>query len=51
MAIKLEYVKVANYVKPTVCPHNDACRCTVKECYKCGWHPKVEKRRKEALHG
>lgn len=51
MAIKLEYYKVdPNYKrKPYVCPHNDACTCMVKECYKCGWHPKVSKRRMDKI--
>lgn len=51
MAMKLEYVKVAHYDKPTVCPHNSACRCSVKECHKCGWHPKVEKLRMQKILG
>ena len=46
MAMKLEYVKVTKYDrKPTVCPHNSACRCTVKDCYNCGWNPVVAKMR------
>ena len=45
MAMKLEYVKVASYTKPTVCPHNNACRCHTKNCYNCGWHPTVAKMR------
>lgn len=53
MAMKLEYVKVAKYAKydrkPTVCPHNDACRCENQDCYNCGWNPKVAKMRIEKL--
>ena len=49
MAMKLEYVKVANYIKPTVCPHNDACRCTERNCYKCGWNPKVAQMRMDKV--
>lgn len=47
MAMKLEYVKCSPYKKERsfVCPHNSACRCEVKNCYNCGWHPKVEKMR------
>lgn len=41
MAIKLEYVKVANYTKQTDCPHNKELICTVKNCNRCGWNPKV----------
>lgn len=51
MAMKLEYVKVANYEKETVCPHNNACRCTGRNCYRCGWHPKVAKKRLEKIYG
>jgi hypothetical protein len=49
MAIKLEYVPVANYTKETVCPHNAACRCTVQNCFRCGWNPKVAKMRMEKI--
>lgn len=49
--MELKYVKVANYVKPTVCPHNDACRCEVKNCYNCGWNPKVAKMRMDKILG
>ena len=45
MAIKLEYVKVANYKKQTVCKYNDGCQCEVRNCYKCGWNPVVAKMR------
>lgn len=49
MAIKLEYYKVdPNYRrKPYACHHNDACVCEKRECYKCGWNPKVSKMRLE----
>ena len=49
MAMKLEYVKVASYIKPTVCPHNSACRCTEHNCYNCGWNPKVAKMRLDKI--
>ena len=49
MPIKLEYVKVANYTKEIVCPHNDACRCTARNCSRCGWNPKVAKMRMEKI--
>lgn len=29
--------------------HPDAVICNKKECYRCGWHPKVEKMRKEKI--
>ena len=31
------------------CPYNEGCYCTSKDCWRCGWNPKVEKARKEAL--
>ena len=45
MAMKLEYVKCAQYERDMRCPHNDACRCAVKNCHKCGWNPKVAEAR------
>lgn len=47
--MELVYYKPARYEKPTVCPHNDHCRCVVKNCYKCGWNPIVFKMRIEKL--
>lgn len=48
--MELEYYKVQKKEKaPIVCPHNEACRCLVKDCYHCGWHPKVAKMRAERL--
>lgn len=45
----LEYYKVVKQEKkPFICPHNAACRCTEMNCKRCGWHPEVEKRRKES---
>ena len=49
MAMKLEYVKIKGYTKDTTCPHNEACRCTKRDCYKCGWNPTVAKARMEKL--
>lgn len=49
MAYKLEYVKVASYQKPTMCRYNEGCRCLVRNCYNCGWNPKVAKLRMEKL--
>lgn len=31
------------------CTHNRNVLCDVHKCGKCGWNPKVEKKRKEAL--
>lgn len=45
----LEYVKITGYTKDTKCPYNDACRCTVKNCKRCGWNPVVAERRLEKL--
>jgi hypothetical protein len=46
----LEYYKVTKKEKkkPVICPHNDACKCTTMDCERCGWNPKVDKRRKAA---
>lgn len=49
--MELEYIKVANYVKETVCPYNAACRCTAKNCGRCGWNPTVAKMRLEKIQG
>lgn len=53
MPIKLEYVKCNPYKKDRsfVCPHNDACRCEVKNCYNCGWNPKVAQMRLDKILG
>lgn len=45
MAMKLEYVPVANYTKNTGCPYNDTLRCEVKNCKRCGWNPVVAQQR------
>ena len=41
--MELEYYKTSGYKKPRYydCPHNEACRCERKDCYHCGWNPKV----------
>lgn len=46
-----EYYKPKRYKKPTYydCPHNEGCRCKVKDCYHCGWNPKVQKIRDRRL--
>lgn len=49
--MELEYVKVAIYKKEIVCPHNNACVCTTKDCYRCGWNPTVAKLRLAKLQG
>ena len=49
MAMNL--VKGASYIKQTVCPYNDACRCDVKKCNNCGWNPTVAKRRLDKIQG
>lgn len=49
MAMKLEYVKVANYKKDFSCPHNSGVRCDEKMCYNCGWNPTVAKLRLEKI--
>lgn len=53
-AMKLEYIKndpdwkKNKSYKSTSCPYNDGCFCTTKDCWRCGWNPKVAKARKEA---
>lgn len=49
MAMKLEYVKTANYTKDTNCPHNCALLCEVKTCYRCGWNPIVAQKRLDKI--
>lgn len=51
MAMKLEYVKVANYKKDLGCPHNNALVCDVKKCKSCGWNPIVAERRMNKIQG
>ena len=51
MAMKLEYVKVANYKKNLSCPHNKELVCDTKMCKRCGWNPVVAKMRMEKLQG
>lgn len=35
--------------KTMVCPHNEGCSCTEaqRQCWKCGWNPKVAQKRIE----
>lgn len=49
--MKLEYYKPQSYKKPAFhdCPHNEGCRCKVKDCYHCGWNPKVAAIREQRL--
>lgn len=35
--------------KTPSCTHNKEVRCFVKTCGTCGWNPKVEQKRKEAM--
>ena len=37
--------------KNTACPYNEALICAKKECWLCGWNPKVEKARTEKFMG
>lgn len=37
--------------KGVPCPFNEGCSCLKKECWKCGWNPKVAKARTEAMYG
>ena len=36
-------------IKTPSCIHNKEIRCMDHKCATCGWNPKVEKKRKEAL--
>lgn len=53
--MELQYVKSGQYKDfrgIQTCQYNDACQCDRyhrKECYRCGWNPKVAKRRAEKL--
>lgn len=40
---------VGTDIKTPSCIHNKEIRCLVRKCGTCGWNPKVETRRKEAL--
>ena len=40
---------VGTYIKTPSCVHNREIRCFEKKCSTCGWNPKVEMKRKEAL--
>ena len=42
-----KYGKVARTLP--ACKFNEGVDCTRKSCDKCGWHPDVERMRKEAL--
>jgi hypothetical protein len=35
--------------KEQPCPYNEGCSCLKKECWRCGWNPKVEQARTEAI--
>lgn len=54
--MELQYIKNDGKGKKIhgryVCPYNEECRCTRKECWKCGWNPKVAAKRsgKEEAH-
>lgn len=49
--MELQYVKLASYEKKRTkdCIYNDGCKCQMKTCWKCGWNPKVHKKRMEKL--
>ena len=54
-AMKLQYIKndpdwksKRKSEKSAPCPYNDGVHCDTKDCWRCGWNPKVEKARKEA---
>lgn len=41
--MELVYYKTKGYRRPRFhdCPHNEGCRCDKKDCFNCGWNPKV----------
>ena len=41
--MELIYYKPSGYKRPSYydCPHNEGCRCKTKDCYHCGWNPRV----------
>ena len=52
--IRLEYIKndpdwkkKRKSEKNTSCPYNEGCACYTKDCWKCGWNPKVAQKRQE----
>ena len=49
--MELQYYKPQHYKKRGYhdCPHNEGCRCNVKNCHKCGWHPKVAEARMQKI--
>ena len=57
--MELIYIKNdPNYKKKSFksipCPYNEGCHCKTKDCWRCGWNPKVaevRRARMEAGHG
>ncbi len=53
--MELQYIKCGKYNQVRgveTCQYNDGCQCDRyqrKECYRCGWNPKVAQRRAEKL--
>ena len=49
--MELQYYKPQHYKKRGYhdCPHNEGCRCNVKNCHNCGWHPNVAKARMQKV--
>lgn len=49
--MELEYYKPSGYRKPDFydCHYNEACRCKIRDCYHCGWNPKVQEIRERKL--
>lgn len=57
VGIKLQYIKNdpdwkkkrESHQKKQRCPYNDGCHCHQKDCWKCGWNPKVDQARREKM--
>lgn len=49
--MELVYYKPSGYRKPDFynCHYNEACRCKIRDCYHCGWNPKVQEIRERKL--
>ena len=49
--MKLEYYKVDSKKQKGMheCPHNKECLCRTKDCYNCGWNPKVAQARSKKI--
>lgn len=53
--MELQYIKndpgykKKSYHKNNPCPYNEGCACQKKECWKCGFNPKVAQARSDKM--